>query len=152
MLLGSYLNNAVVAIENDKYGYAANAKLKTIYPRIYVQTVEDKTTRKLTEKIGWDTTAVTRSPMLAQMQEEIYQGALDLKSKRLIKECLTFIENPKTKKAEAQEGCFDDFVIAAAISGRVRQLMPYVPPRPRYAEENREARPRNARFRFGKKN
>lgn len=123
MLLGGLFNNATVAIENDKFGFAANQKLKSIYKKVYVQRSVDKTTQKISENFGWDTNAVTRPMMLAQMQQEIRQEALKLEDERLIKEALVFIVN-EAGKAEAQEGCNDDFVIACAISGAIRQIEP----------------------------
>lgn len=123
MLLGTLLNNATVAIENDKFGFAANQKLRTIYKNIYIQRSVDQITQKVTEKFGWDTNAATRPMMLAQMQEEIRQEALTLMDERLIKQCLVFVVK-ENGKAEAEQGQNDDFVIACAISGSVRQMEP----------------------------
>lgn len=129
MLLGNLLNQAVVAIENDKFGFAANQKLRTIYGNVYIQRTFNKIENKPVEKIGWDTNAVTRPMMLGQMQEEIREGSLQLKDQRLIRECLTFIQNPETRKAEAEAGENDDLVMACAISGILRREDPYrIPP------------------------
>lgn len=123
MLLGTHLNFATVAIENDKFGFAANQKLRTIYRNVYVQKTVNSVNNKQTEKFGWDTNAVTRPMMLSQMQEEIRQDALNLEDERLIRQCLVFVVK-ESGKAEAEEGQHDDFVIAAAISGVVRQIEP----------------------------
>ncbi len=125
MMLGSLLNNALVALENDKFGFAANKKLVTIYGNVYVQRTYNKIENRTVEKFGWDTTAITRPLMLGQMQEEIREDSLALKDMRIIRECLTFIKNPKTGKAEAEPGFNDDLVIATAISGQIRQEEPY---------------------------
>jgi hypothetical protein len=123
MMLGTLLNNATVALENDKFGFAANQKLKTIYKNIFIQRSVDKTTNKITEKFGWDTNAVTRPMMLSQMQQDIRENAIDLADERLIRECLVFVVK-ENGKAEAEAGENDDFVIACAISGMVRQMEP----------------------------
>lgn len=123
-MIGSYFNDAIAAIENDKFGFAVNQKLKQRYGNMFFQEVYDEKLKKKRKKFGWETNTKTRPLMLAQMQEEIHQGALRLENKVLMKECLTFIRNPETGKVEAQSGCNDDFVIACAISGMVRQLRP----------------------------
>lgn len=123
MLLGGLLNNATVAIENDRFGYAANMKLKTMYKNIYRKKKLDTKTNKETESYGWDTNSVTRPIMLSQMQQEIRQQALFLEDEALIKQCMVFI-NHESGKPQAQEGCNDDIVMACAISGMVRILEP----------------------------
>lgn len=149
MMLGNLLNQCVVAIENDKFGFAANQKLRTIYGNVYVQRTHDKVENKIVEKIGWETNAVTRPLMLGQLQEEIREGSARLNDHVLIRECLTFIQNPDTKKAEAELGCNDDMVIARAIAGMLRVEVPYKhkPDRPTIFEQ----RTGNAGLRFGRK-
>lgn len=126
-LLGSFLHQGMVAIENDKYGFHANLKLRSIYGNMFIQESIDKEKKTVSTKFGWDTNSKTRPEMLGQMKEEIRQGALELNDSELIRECLTFIKNPDTKKEEAQDGCCDDGVISCAIGGAVRQLFPYIP-------------------------
>ena len=126
-LLASFLHGAEVAIENDKYGFHANLKLRGVYGNLYIQESVDKEKKTVSTKFGWETTSKTRPEMLGQMKEEIRQGALELHDPELIRECLTFIKNPETKKEEAQEGCNDDGVISCAIGGAVRQVHPYQP-------------------------
>lgn len=160
MCLGSYLNNAKVAIENDKFGFAANRKLITIYGNVYVKRSYDKTSNKTTETFGWDTNILTRSMMLAQMQEEIREGSLQLnyagtvKEPGLIRECLSFIKNPDTRKAEAEAGKNDDTVIACAISGQIRNDEPVpksIDREIRKAKEYEALEIRNAGLAFGAK-
>jgi len=151
-MLGSILNQAIVAIENDKFGFSANKKLKEIYGNIYVQRTFNKIENKIQEKYGWDTTAITRPLMLAQTQEEIRENAIELMDVPLIKECLTLIKNPKTKKVEAQEGCHDDLVIACCISGQIRHELPYQPPQTKKPGRDLTHREKNAKFKFRKRN
>lgn len=124
-LLGWLLNQAVIGLGNDRFGFAVNQKLLKSYGKIYYQEVLDEKTQKTRKKFGWDENSKTRPLMLGQMQAEIKDQALRLRNKVLMKECLTFIENPKNGRVEAQEGCNDDFVIACAISGMLRALSPY---------------------------
>lgn len=130
-LLASFLHDAEVAIENDKYGFHANLKLRGLYGNLFIQESIDKEKKAYSGKFGWETNSKTRPEMLGEMKEEIRQGAIELNDPDLIRECLTFIKNPDTKKEEAQEGCNDDGVISCAIGGAVRQLHPFTPlPKP----------------------
>lgn len=153
MVLGSFLNNAKVAIENDKFGFAANQKLITIYGNVYVARTYDKTSNKITESFGWDTTKVTRPMILTQMQQEVREGTLQLMDQGLIRECLCFIKNPDTGRAEAEQGKNDDLVIACAISGQMRADAPYRIPKEggrelRRANQDDIAQKRNAGLAF----
>lgn len=123
-LLGNYFNKALIAIENDKFGFAVNQKLMKRYGNMFYQETVDEKTKKRRKKYGWETNSKTRPLMLSLMQEEIRQGALNLEDKISMKECLTFIRNAETGKVEAQSGCNDDTVITHAICGIVRQLRP----------------------------
>ena len=151
MQVGSYYNNAKVAIENDKFGFAANAKLKTIYSNIYFQRTFNKVQNKNVDQFGWNTTAVTRPMMLAQMQEEIREGSAVLNDPILIRECLTFIKNPETKKAEAQEGMHDDMVMARAIAGQLRNESPYKVKSRKKPGVDISKLPKNGGMKFGKR-
>lgn len=128
--LGNYFNIALIAPENKGYGYMIcqliNKKYGNIYKRLITKTGEDKET----EELGFNTNSVTRPQYLAQLNEEIRNNTTELKSKKLINECQTFI-NKKDKdgrvvKVEAQSGCQDGLVICRAIAGIVRQQHPYV--------------------------
>jgi len=125
LLFASLLHGAEVAIENDKYGFHANRKLKTIYGNIFVQETIDKESNSITQKFGWDTNSKTRPDMLGQLKQEVREDSTELNDPILIRECLTFVKNKETGKEEAQEGCNDDMVMARAIASAVRQLHPF---------------------------
>ncbi len=128
--LGTFLKNAIVAIENNSYGFHANLKLRAIYGNIFKQEKIDSTEQQVTTKFGWNTNSKTRPDMLGQLKQEIRQGATKLNSQMLIRECLTFIRNLENGKEEAQEGCNDDLCISRAIASAVRQLHPFEPELP----------------------
>lgn len=126
-LMGHYFHDAIIAIENDKYGFHANLKLKAIYGNVFIQETIDREKNVVTSRYGWETTSKTRPEMLGQLKEEIREGAIDINDPSAIRECLTFIKNPDTKKEEAQEGCHDDQVMSMAIGSAVRLMKPYEP-------------------------
>ena len=124
-ILGSFLNNAKIAIENDKFGFAANRKLITLYGNVYIKRTYDKIQNKTVESIGFDTNALTRPMILGQMQEEVRNDTLALNYDELIRECLSFIKNPESGKAQAEDGKHDDLVMSCAIAGQIINDEPY---------------------------
>lgn len=125
MLLASWLHDAEIAIENDKYGFHANRKLRTIYGNVFIQESIDKETNVVTQRFGWDTNSKTRPDMLGQLKQEIRESSTELFDPVLIREALTFVKNKETGKEEAQDGCNDDMVMARAIASAVRQMHPF---------------------------
>ncbi len=134
--LGHFYHDAIIAIENNSYGFHANLKLNSLYGNVFKQEVIDKTDGKTTTKFGWNTNARTRPDMLGQLKQEVRAGATELRDSTLIREMLTFIRNPDNGKEEAQEGCQDDCVISRAIASAVRRLHPFEVPEPVYKDEH----------------
>ena len=137
MRLASFLHNAEVAIENNSYGFHANLKLRSIYANIFKQEHIEKESNKISEIFGWSTNSVTRGEMLGELKEDIRNGCIDLNDEQIIRECLTFIKNPETKKEEAQSGANDDFVMTTAIACSVRRRRPFQPIERPTAKSNR---------------
>jgi hypothetical protein len=75
------------------------------------------------DRIGWDTSGVSRPLLLGYLDEAIRQGALTLRDPMTVMELLTFVIWPDGK-AKAQKGCHDDLVIALALALIVVQRMP----------------------------
>ena len=122
VLLGNYYHNAEIAVENKGYGTAVNSSVFKNYGNIYsmphVKADGDK-------NIGFNTNLVTRPEMLAYMAEEIRVNATDLIDEDLYDQCMAFIVNPKSKKAEAAEGEEDGLVICRAIFSKIRREKPF---------------------------
>lgn len=129
-LLGNFFNEALVAIENERFGFAVNNALRRRYGNIYKRDILDIDGGVSETKYGWETTSITRPVMIANLAEDIRQGALDINMKIAVMECFTFVRNAETKKVEAEEGCHDDWVITMAINSALRRLRPYEPQMP----------------------
>lgn len=143
-LLGNYLNEALVAIENEKFGFAVNNGLKKRYGNLYRQDVVNTVDGGVNTKFGWETTSITRPMMIANLAEDIRQGARSIPFKKAIMECFTFVRNPETKKVEAEEGCNDDCVMTMAINSAMRRLHPHEPQAENYQsqyDERSETKP-----------
>ena len=115
---GMRYNKAVVCPENNTYGYAVIMKLQELgYPNLYYKKERDKYAAMYGDsnihKIGFTTSAQSRSQILTKLEEVIRNGQLKIYSSRVYEELKTFIW--KGSKAQAQRGKNDDLVIALAI-------------------------------------
>ena len=75
------------------------------------------------DRIGWDTSGVSRPLLIGYLDEAIRQGSLIFRDPVTVQELLTFVIGP-TGKAEAQRNCHDDCVIAVALAVVVIMRMP----------------------------
>ena len=153
-LLGNYLNQALIAIENERFGFSVNNTLKKRYGNLYRPIKHTDREQGETNKFGWETNSVTRPMMIAALAEDIRQGAKDIPDKKAIMECFTFVRNADTKKVEAEEGCNDDWVMTMAINSALRRIHPYQPAAQSYQgeyDERSEHRP-NGGFKWKTKN
>lgn len=75
------------------------------------------------DRIGWDTSGVSRPMLLGYLDEAIRQEALAIHDALTQQELLTFVIKANGK-TEHQAGCHDDMVIALALVLVVMQRMP----------------------------
>lgn len=75
------------------------------------------------DRIGWDTSGVSRPLLIGYLDEAIRQGSIAIRDAITQMELLTFVIKPNGK-AEAQSGCHDDTVIALALALIVIMRMP----------------------------
>jgi hypothetical protein len=102
------------------------AMLNADYPAglIYHRSVTpDQDPQVRGDRIGWDTSGVSRPLLIGYLDEAIRQGALIIRDPITQTELLTFCINPKGK-AEAVQGAHDDTVIALALAVVVIMRMP----------------------------
>ncbi len=128
--LGNYYNKAMVAPENKGYGYMVCQLVNKKYGNIYTHKKTKTGEQEETDELGFNTNTITRPQMIAQMNEEIRASSTQLRAKKLLDECSTFVikkdKEGRVTKIEAQTGCQDGLVICRAIAGMVRQQHPYV--------------------------
>jgi len=88
------------------------------YPRLYWHREMNKLTRRTSRTLGWKTTVETRMPMLDELGHKVRLGQIEIPSKDIVREMVTFViwENGKPM---AEEGCHDDRVIALAIANQM---------------------------------
>src|SRR5215471_308943 len=134
--LGRLYNDAMIVTElTGGWGLAVAQVLKTYrYPRLYTRRVIDRLSQKWTDRTGFDTTQRMRNLVLEALETALRERELGLYSLRAITEMGTFVYSDK-EKAEAQEGCNDDLVMALAIGVKVAADLPrttVAPPEQRF--------------------
>lgn len=113
--LAYWYNRALLAIERNGPGQAVIIHLaKAInYPNLYRPRRVDTSKPDLDTTYGWLTTGPSRVRMLTSLQEHLRDHGALLNSETLLDEMRTFVYN-KRGREEADQGCHDDRVLAAA--------------------------------------
>ena len=106
---------ALVGVErNHSSGETVLRRLHDLdYPNLFRDRTMNTRRDKMTVSLGWVTTEAKRMVMLDEFSAEIRAKTVKIPDADTIRECFTFIRG-ESGKPEAQEGCHDDRVIAAA--------------------------------------
>jgi len=127
--LGRWYNMAQICGERNPGGGGVSmleAILNNDYPAslIYHRSVTaDQQPQVRSDRIGWDTTGVSRPILLSLLDEALRQGSITIRDPLTQQELLTFVIRANGK-AEAQAGCHDDLVIGLALALVVITKMP----------------------------
>lgn len=78
----------------------------------------NKRSKEFTRRAGWITDETTRMPMLDELAQLLREGRIEVWSSQTIDEMVTFITWPNGKPM-AEEGCYDDRVIALGIAAQM---------------------------------
>lgn len=152
-----WYNNAQVCIERNGAGIGAlESLLNAGYPPglIYHRpTNPDQDPQVRSDKIGWDTTEISRQQLLSSLDEALRQGMIHVHDPVTQQELLVFVIDARGK-AQAQAGCHDDTVMALALAVIVLARMPRpVAPEPqnapvvrRYGQPVEQARGQRVRW------
>ncbi|MED0673129.1 DNA packaging protein [Aneurinibacillus aneurinilyticus] len=117
--LGRMYNNAKLAPERNNHGHAVLLALMEIfrYPNLYTHRDYDQK-GNLLEKEGFPTTQKTRPQIVEDYRTAYKDGLIRIPCRRLLREMRTFVK--RRGKAQHQEGCRDDILLAAMIGWFIR--------------------------------
>ena len=120
--LGLYYNNAVAGIERNNHGHAVLNTLINYdtYENLYHHVSYNSTNGKEESAPGFPTNKQTKPILVSDLQEGIREEYLPINSIELVDELITFV-NLGNGKMGAQEGCYDDRVMALGIALQVRK-------------------------------
>lgn len=113
-MLGTWYNEALIAVEENNHGLTVLNKLKQNYYNLYYRTSHNKLTDETKKELGWYTSEQTKKIAIDNLARLIREKRLGIKSKRFIQECMTYVIEDDGK-TNAQTGSHDDIVMAAAI-------------------------------------
>lgn len=121
--VGTYSNKALIGVEQSHSSGATVLRLLREHYRyvpLYWHREINRLTRKVGRRIGWRTDATSRMPMLDDLAVLVRSGRIDIPSKDIVREMVTFVTWPNGKPM-AEEGCHDDRVIALAIALQMKR-------------------------------
>jgi hypothetical protein len=118
--IGRVYNTALIAVERNNHGHAVLEALiyNLHYPNIYKHKEYDAKNITGGEKPGFPTNIKTKPIMLSTMGELMEKAPEQFRDVEFFTECFRFVQKDNGK-AEAQDGCHDDRVIARAIVAEV---------------------------------
>jgi len=122
--LGTYYENAVIAVEANNHGHSVINTLKNTeqYRNLFVHQSYDSDSPG---KVGFQTNAKTRPMILDAIRDEAVEGnAMEINDRMFLGEAMTFCINKTGTKYEALEGSHDDRVMAWAIAWWIRKTAP----------------------------
>lgn len=121
-LLGEYYNTALVGVEVNNHGLTTIQKLRdSFYRNLYMrETAEDNQFQERTSKMGWQTNIKTKRVMIDDLAQALRENVIIDTDIVFISECMSYVVDDQGR-TNAQEGMFDDTVIAKAIALQMAQ-------------------------------
>jgi len=118
--LGTYYNMAQVIVESNNHGILTCTVLGKYlaYPYFHTETVYNRLDDEDTVKLGFSTTSKSKPLIIDQLRSDHRAGELELNDRDTVSEMMTFIVTD-TGTMEAEDGCFDDTVMALALSNHI---------------------------------
>jgi len=122
--LGMYYNSAYIVLEVNNHGAATMRRLLELaYPNLYMRTRSTRQNELVSEEPGWYTGTASRKFALDNLLEAMHRFGLTILDDVALSEFTSFVVDAKGK-ADAQQGCHDDHVIAAALAWEGFRLSP----------------------------
>ena len=115
--IGIYYNKAWTLIERNNHGLTTIRKAQELnYPNLFVeQTVDDAYVDKMTRRAGFLTTSKTKPLIIDNLAHLLRQGESGIVDMELIDELRTYVVDARGI-TNAQNGCYDDRIMAYAIA------------------------------------
>lgn len=126
ILLGKYYNYALIGCEVNNHGLTTVQHLRNkFYRNLYMrETSEEEQFQERTSKMGWLTTRKTKPLMINELGRAIREGDIIDLDITFIREAMTYVRDDNGAMG-AQEGMFDDCVIAKAICLQMSNWVTY---------------------------
>lgn len=122
--LGEYYNMALVAPERNGHGLLVCVRLHKDYnyPNVFMDIKEGELADKESLNIGFQTNVSSKPLIIDKLRGDVRERAIEINDKTTLLEMLSFIVT-ESGKMQAEEGCFDDCVMALAIANHIHEGM-----------------------------
>lgn len=117
--LGKYYNDALEGPETNFSTYPVKLLNLMGYRKLYVREVEDDFDGKIRHAFGFRTDKLTRPVIISELIRILRDSMTLINDVDTLLEMLTFVKNDKLRP-EAEEGAYDDCVMALAIAFYIR--------------------------------
>ena len=120
--LGERFNFAKIAVEVNNHGLLTATRLwkDMAYPNFYTEVIEGKQDDIDTVNLGFKTTGKTKPMIIDDLRASMRENEIEVVDKTTLQEMITYIVT-ESGKMEAEQGCFDDCVMALAIANYVHE-------------------------------
>ena len=120
--LGYYYNIAMIAPERNGHGLLVCVRLwKDLnYPNCFMDLKEGEIADKETLAIGFQTNVASKPLIIDKLRGEVREREIEINDHTTLAEMLSFVVT-ETGKMEAEQGCYDDTVMALAIANHIHE-------------------------------
>ena len=120
--LGEYYNLAMIAPERNGHGLLVCVRLwKDLnYPNCFLDLKEGEMADKETLAIGFQTNVSSKPLIIDKLRGEVRERKIEINDQTTLAEMLSFVVT-ETGKMEAEQGCYDDTVMALAIANHIHE-------------------------------
>jgi hypothetical protein len=120
--LGYYYNIAMVAPERNGHGLLVCIRLwkDMNYPNVFHNVVEGQQADRDTLDIGFQSNVSSRPLIVDKLRGAVRLGEIEINDKATLDEMNSFVVT-ESGKMQAEEGCYDDTVMALAIAHHVHE-------------------------------
>jgi len=115
---GREYNNALMVVEVNNHGLTVITTLRQlIYPSLYFRRGKFETlSTTTTDRIGWRTTAITRSFLIDDFVQATRDGDLTIHSKEIVDEMSVFVYDDNNNMVPQSREFHDDGIFSSAIA------------------------------------
>jgi hypothetical protein len=120
--LGYYYNVAMIAPERNGHGLLVCVRLwKDLnYPNCFTDLREGEIADRETLNIGFQTNVASKPLIIDKLRGEVREQQITLYDQTTLSEMLSFVVT-ESGKMEADQGCYDDTVMALAIANHIHE-------------------------------
>ena len=119
--MGNQYGSCIIAVERNNHGHATINKLKEMYFNLYREHTKDRELDKMTEKLGWHTTAATKPELLMSLKFAIENNELLIPDRSALMELKKYgSEDLKQIRYDDKLSQHFDILMALAIAWEMR--------------------------------